>query len=46
VREPRQDWMTGVEWRRAGPESLMFGLSVVYLVVLVIVIIAFLGGQL
>jgi hypothetical protein len=38
--------MTGVEWRRAGPESLMFGLSVVYLVVLVIVIIAFLGGQL
>ena len=39
--------MTGIEsGRRAGPESLMFGLSVVYLVVLVIVIIAFLGGQL
>ena len=38
--------MTGTEWRRHGPEPLMFGLSVVYVVVLVVVIIAFLGGQL
>ena len=45
MRAPRQDWMTGIEWRRAGPESLMFGLSVVYLVVLLVVIIANLGGQ-
>jgi hypothetical protein len=38
--------MTGIDWRRHGPEPLMFGLSVVYLVVLAIVTIAFLGGQL
>jgi hypothetical protein len=38
--------MTGIDWRRARPEALMFGVSVVYLVVLVVVIIAFLGGQL
>ncbi len=37
--------MTGVEsGREAWPESLMFGLSVVYLVILLIVIIANLGG--
>ena len=44
MREPHQDWMTGVDWRRAGPESLMFGLSVVYLIMLLIVIIINLGA--
>jgi hypothetical protein len=46
VRAPRLDWMTGIEsGHRAWPESLMFGLSVVYLVMLLIVIIINLGGQ-
>ena len=45
MREPRQDWMTGIEWRRVGPESLMFGLAVVYLVMLLIIIFALVGGQ-
>jgi hypothetical protein len=36
--------MTGIG-PRAWPESLMFGLSVVYLVTLVIVIVINLGGQ-
>jgi hypothetical protein len=46
VREPRQDWMTGIEWGHwEWPESLMFGLSVVYLVMLLIVTIINLGGQ-
>jgi hypothetical protein len=38
--------MTGIEWRRHGPEPLMFGLSVVYVGLLTVVIIAFLGGEL
>ncbi len=38
--------MTGIEsGRRAGPEPLMFSLSVVYLVILLFVIIINLGGQ-
>ncbi len=46
MREPRQDWMTGIEsGHRAWPESLMFGVSVVYLVILLVVIITNLGGQ-
>ncbi len=45
MREPRQDWMTGIEsGREAWPESFMFGLSVVYLVILLVVIISNLGG--
>ncbi len=45
MRAPRQDWMTGIEsGRRAWPESLMYGLSVVSLVILLIVIITNLGG--
>jgi hypothetical protein len=45
VRAPRQDWMTGIEWLRAGLESLMFGIAFVYLVMLLIVIFTFVGGQ-
>ncbi len=45
MRAPRLDWMTGIEsGHRAWPESLMYGLSVVYLVILLIVIITNLGG--
>lgn len=43
MRAPRQDdWMTGIE-PRPRTESLMFGLSVVYLVVLLILLITYLG---
>ncbi len=37
--------MTGVDWHTAWPESLMFGLSVVYLVILLIVVLINVGGQ-
>ena len=46
MRAPRRDWMTGIDWPSARVESIMVGLSVVYLVILAIVTIAFLGGQL
>jgi hypothetical protein len=38
--------MTGIDWNSARLESVMLGVSVVYVVVLAILIIAFLGGQL
>jgi hypothetical protein len=45
VREPRHDWMTGIDWgRQEWPESLMFGLSIAYVVMFLIVIIVNLGG--
>jgi hypothetical protein len=38
--------MTGIDWSSARLESFMLGLSITYVVVLAIFIIAFLGGQL
>ena len=46
MRAPRRDWMTGIDWNSARLEPFMLGLSVVYVIVLTILIIAFLGGQL
>ena len=46
MRAPRQDWMTGIDWNSAKLESLMLGLSITYVIVLAILIIAFLGGHL
>ena len=46
MRAPRQDWMTGIDWSSARLESVMLAVSVVYVFVLAILIIAFLGGQL
>jgi hypothetical protein len=46
MRAPRQDWMTGIDWNSARLELLMLGLSITYVLVLGILIIAFLGGQL
>jgi hypothetical protein len=31
--------MTGIEWRRTGPEPLMLALSAFYLVILLIVVL-------
>jgi len=38
--------MTGMDWNSARLESLMLGLSITYVFVLAILIIAFLGGHL
>ena len=46
MRAPRQDWMTGIDWNSARLESIMLGLSVVYVVVLAILLAAVLGGHL
>jgi hypothetical protein len=46
MRAPRQDWMTGIDWNSARLEPFMLGLSITYVLVLGILIIAFLGGQL
>ena len=39
MRTPRQDWMTGTDWRRHGPEPLMLALSAFYVAVVVIVVL-------
>ena len=46
MRAPRQDWLTGIDWNSARLESIMLGLSVVYVAVLAILLIAVLGGHL
>jgi hypothetical protein len=46
MRAPRQDWMTGTDWNSVRLESFMLGVSITYVAVLAILIIAFLGGQL
>jgi hypothetical protein len=46
VRKHSHHWMSCSDTgRTAGPESLMFGLSVVFLVILVIVIICYAGAR-
>jgi len=45
VRAPRDDWMSGSDPTRTGRlESLSFGLSIVYMVILVIVLVTYVGG--
>ena len=46
MRAPRQDWMTGIDWSSARLEPFMLGLSIIYVVVLAILVMALLGGQL
>jgi len=46
MRAPRRDWMTGIDWNAARLESLILGVSIAYVVVLAILIIALLAGQL